>query len=199
MSVRPPSPPPPPPLRPADVQPPPAMERPPAAFAAPLLRNQTARPALPNAHRRGAQLAATPSACTQHTARAQCTHICGSAADTQQRTSGTHCASPCNHYCRARFCCSAVSTSVELLLVTILIAISMPELQRIVFAEVTAAIYVKTTIKGNRSTKRHATRGRGGTERISLWKEIISMIEDKGLAVRAPFFPPAPFEFLSRF
>ena len=75
----------------------------------------------------------------------------------------------------------------------------MPGLQRIVFTEVTAAIYVKTKIKGNRSTKRHATRGRGGTDRISLWKEIISMIEDKGLAVRAPFFPPAPFEFLSRF
>jgi hypothetical protein len=45
----------------------------------------------------------------------------------------------------------------------------------------------------------HATRGRGDTDDISLWKEVIGMTEDKGLAVRAPFFPPAPFEFLSRF
>jgi hypothetical protein len=53
------------------------MERPPAAFAAPLL---------PNAHRPGAQLAAAPSAHTHththHTARAQRTHTRGSAADT---------------------------------------------------------------------------------------------------------------------
>jgi hypothetical protein len=41
--------PPPSPQRPAASQSPPAMERPPAAFAAPLLRNQTARPAWPNA------------------------------------------------------------------------------------------------------------------------------------------------------
>ena len=75
----------------------------------------------------------------------------------------------------------------------------MPELQRIVFTEVTAAIYVKTKIMGSRSTKRHATKGRGGTDNISLCKEIIGMIEDKGLAIRAPLFPPAPFEFLSRF
>jgi hypothetical protein len=40
-------------------------------LAAPLLRNQTARPAWPNAHRRGAQLTAAPSTYAQHTARAQ--------------------------------------------------------------------------------------------------------------------------------
>jgi hypothetical protein len=61
-----------------------------------------------------------------------------------------------------------------------------PELQRIVFTEVTAAIYVKTKIKGKREVKRHNTKGRQGKDRISLWGEIIAMIEDKGLAVRAP-------------
>jgi hypothetical protein len=72
-------------------------------------------------------------------------------------------------------------------------------LERVVFYEASAAISVKTKVMGTRSTKRHATKGRNGTDRISLWREIIGMIEDKGLAVRAPFFPPAPFEFLSRF
>jgi hypothetical protein len=47
------------------------------------------------------------------------------------------------------------------------------------------ATSVKTKTKGNRSTKRHATKGRGGTDKISLWRELIDMIEDKGLGVSA--------------
>jgi hypothetical protein len=36
-----------------------------------------------------------------------------------------------------------------------------------------------------RSTKRHNTKGRqGSTDRISLWREITGMIQDKGLAVK---------------
>jgi hypothetical protein len=45
---------------------------------------------------------------------------------------------------------------------------------------------LKKKPKGTRSTKRHATRGRGGTDNISLWRELIDMMmEDKGLAVSA--------------
>jgi hypothetical protein len=58
-------------------------------------------------------------------------------------------------------------------------------LARIVFYEASAAISVKKKPKGNRSTKRHATKGRGGADNISLWQEIIGMIQDKGLAVSA--------------
>jgi hypothetical protein len=79
------------------------------------------------------------------------------------------------------------------------IASQSHSIERIVFYEASAAIFVKTKIKGTRSTKKYGTKGGGGIAKISLWQEIISMIEDKGLAVRAPFFPPAPFEFLSRF
>jgi hypothetical protein len=62
-----------------------------------------------------------------------------------------------------------------------------------------AAIVVKEVIKGNRSTKRHATRGRSGTAKITLWREIIDMIEDKGLAVSAALFLLAASEILGRF
>jgi hypothetical protein len=48
-----------------------------------------------------------------------------------------------------------------------------------------AAISAKKKTKGTRSTKRHATKGRGGTSKTSLWREIIDMIEAKGLAVSA--------------
>ena len=51
-------------------------------------------------------------------------------------------------------------------------------------------IYVKKQVMGTRSTKRHATRGRNGTDRISLWREILDIIESKKVAVRAPFFLP---------
>jgi hypothetical protein len=46
----------------------------------------------------------------------------------------------------------------------------MPDrLERIVFYEASAAISVKKKTKGNRSTKRHAAKRRGGTDNISLW------------------------------
>jgi hypothetical protein len=56
--------------------------------------------------------------------------------------------------------------------------------------EASAAISVKKQVMGTRSTKRHAARGRGGTDNISLWREIIAMIEAKGLAVSAALDPP---------
>jgi hypothetical protein len=52
-------------------------------------------------------------------------------------------------------------------------------LERVVFYETTAAIFVKKTTKGTRSTKKYGTKGRGGIAKISLWGEIIGMIEDK--------------------
>jgi hypothetical protein len=73
------------------------------------------------------------------------------------------------------------------------------KLERIVFSETTAAIFIKKTTKGTRSAKQHATRGRSGTTKISLWREIIGMIGDKGLAVSAALFFLAASEILSRF
>jgi hypothetical protein len=58
------------------------------------------------------------------------------------------------------------------------------KLERIVFYEASASISVKKKIKGNRSTKRHTTKGRGGTDNTSLWKEVIGMIEDKEIELR---------------
>ena len=77
---------------------------------------------------------------------------------------------------------------------------SMPgKIVQIVFSDATAAIYVKKQVKGTRSTKRHATRGRNGTDRISLWREILDIIERKKVAVRAPFFLPLYPLFVIRF
>jgi hypothetical protein len=55
------------------------------------------------------------------------------------------------------------------------------KLERIVFSDATAAIFVKKKTKGTRSTKRHATKGRqGSTDRISLWRELmLEMIKAK--------------------
>jgi hypothetical protein len=58
-------------------------------------------------------------------------------------------------------------------------------LERIVFYAALASISVKKKPKGSRSTKKCGTKGRNGTDRISLWKEVIGMIEAKGLAVSA--------------
>jgi hypothetical protein len=55
------------------------------------------------------------------------------------------------------------------------------KLERIVFSDATAAIFVKKATKGTRSTKRHNAKGRNGTDRVLLWRELIDMIEDKGL------------------
>jgi hypothetical protein len=71
------------------------------------------------------------------------------------------------------------------------------KLERIVFYEAYAAISVKTKIMGTRSTKRHATKGRNGTDKISLWRELIDMTEDKGLAVSAALDLLAASEILS--
>ena len=71
---------------------------------------------------------------------------------------------------------------------------------QIVFYEASAAISVKKAIKGTRSTKRHNTKGRqGSTDRISLWREILDIIERKKVAVRAPFFLPLCPLFVIRF
>ena len=67
----------------------------------------------------------------------------------------------------------------------------MLELKRITFSAKTAVAYVKTTIKGTRKTNLCYTKGRAGTDRISLWREILDIIERKGVAVRAPFLPKA--------
>jgi hypothetical protein len=72
-------------------------------------------------------------------------------------------------------------------------------LERVVFYEASAAIFVKTKIKGTRSTKKYGTKGRGGTDSISLWREIIVMIEAKGLAVSAALDLLAASEILSCF
>ena len=69
----------------------------------------------------------------------------------------------------------------------------------IVFSDATAAIFVKTKIMGTRSTKRHNTKGRNGKDKISLWREIIVMIEAKGLAVSAALDLLAASEILSCF
>jgi hypothetical protein len=66
------------------------------------------------------------------------------------------------------------------------------KLERIVFSDATAAIFVKKTTKGSRSTKRHATRGRGGADRALLWGALIDMIKAKGLAVSAALDLLAP-------
>ena len=73
------------------------------------------------------------------------------------------------------------------------------KLERIVFSDAAAAIFVKKKTKGTRSTKRHATRGRGGTDNISLWRELIDMIKAKGLAVSAALDLLAASEILSCF
>jgi len=71
---------------------------------------------------------------------------------------------------------------------------------QIVFYEASAAISVKKKTKGTRSTKRHATKGRqGSTDMISLWRELIGMIEAKGLAVSAALDLLAASEILSCF
>jgi hypothetical protein len=72
-------------------------------------------------------------------------------------------------------------------------------LERIVFYEASASISVKKKTKGNRSTKRYTTKGRGGTDNISLRKEIIGMIEAKELAVSAALDLLAASEILSCF
>ena len=71
------------------------------------------------------------------------------------------------------------------------------KLERIVFSS--ASISVKKATKGTRSTKKCGTKGRGGTDRISLWRELIGMIEDKGLAVSAALDLLAASEILSCF
>ena len=73
------------------------------------------------------------------------------------------------------------------------------KLVQIVFYEASAAISVKKQTKGTRSTKRHATKGRGGTDKISLWRELIVMIKAKGLAVSAALDLLAASEILSCF
>ena len=73
------------------------------------------------------------------------------------------------------------------------------KLVQIVFYEASASISVKTKIKGTRSTKRHTTKGRGGTDKISLWRELIVMIKAKGLAVSAALDLLAASEILSCF
>ena len=70
---------------------------------------------------------------------------------------------------------------------------------RFVFYGASASISVKKAIKGTRSTKRHATKGRGGTDKISLWRELIVMIKAKGLAVSAALDLLAASEILSCF
>ena len=70
---------------------------------------------------------------------------------------------------------------------------------QIVFSDASAAISVKKAIKGTRSTKRHATRGRNGKDKISLWRELIVMIKAKGLAVSAALDLLAASEILSCF
>jgi hypothetical protein len=65
--------------------------------------------------------------------------------------------------------------------------------------DATTAIFVKKKTKGTRSTKRHATKGRNGTDSISLWREIIVMIKAKGLAVSAALDLLAASEILSCF
>jgi hypothetical protein len=52
---------------------------------------------------------------------------------------------------------------------------------------------------GTRSTKRHNTKGRNGTDKISLWQELITMIKAKGLAVSAALDLLAASEILSCF
>ena len=73
------------------------------------------------------------------------------------------------------------------------------KLVQIVFSDATAAIFVKKKTKGTRSTKRHATKGRNGTDSISLWRELIDMIKAKGLAVSAALDLLAASEILSCF
>ena len=58
-------------------------------------------------------------------------------------------------------------------------------LARITFAEATAAIYVKKTTRGNRKVTRHATRGRKGTDRISLWRELCDIMVHNKVVLEA--------------
>jgi hypothetical protein len=68
----------------------------------------------------------------------------------------------------------------------------MPELKRITFSVKTDVGYVMKTTKGiTRRTILCCTKGPAGTDRISLWREILDIIERKGVAVRAPFLPKA--------
>ena len=73
------------------------------------------------------------------------------------------------------------------------------QIVQIVFYGASAPISVKKAIKGTRSTKRHTTKGRGGTDKISLWRELIVMIKAKGLAVSAALDLLAASEILSCF
>jgi hypothetical protein len=52
---------------------------------------------------------------------------------------------------------------------------------------------------GTRSTKRHNTKGRNGTDKISLWQELIAMTKAKGLAASAALDLLAASEILSCF
>jgi hypothetical protein len=57
------------------------------------------------------------------------------------------------------------------------------KLERIVFSDATAAIFVKKKIKGTRSTKRHNTKGRNGKDKISLWRELCVIMVRNQVAV----------------
>jgi hypothetical protein len=56
----------------------------------------------------------------------------------------------------------------------------MPELKRIAFSSKTAVAYAKKKIMGTRRTILCCTRGRAGTDRISLWRErCVIMVRNK--------------------
>ena len=61
----------------------------------------------------------------------------------------------------------------------------MPELKRITFSAKTAVAYVKTKIKGTRKTILCYTKGRAGTDRISLWRELCVIMVRNKVAVDA--------------
>jgi hypothetical protein len=61
----------------------------------------------------------------------------------------------------------------------------MPELKRITFSAKTAVAYVKKKNKGKRQTILCCTKGRAGTDRISLWRELCVIMVRNKVAVDA--------------
>ena len=61
----------------------------------------------------------------------------------------------------------------------------MPELKRMTFSSETACAFVKRRNKGTRETIRCYTKGRAGTDRISLWRELCVIMVRNKVAVDA--------------
>jgi len=59
------------------------------------------------------------------------------------------------------------------------------KLKRITFSDNTAIAFIEKAVKGTRKTARCSTRGRGGTKRIPLWRELCDIMVHKEVVIEA--------------